>query len=221
MAKDPGAFPPSRIRDSMIKMQAWLSAAMFSFLKKKKEKGSQEADAAHMSDRRSILLNLGILALAFAGSAVVLHWLGGNIRSHAEKIASARASIVQRAGIVQTLAELTRDEPEADRLKTRMDAILPGRDQLIDFPSTVEAHARGYGLLPAVSFVGNEVEPKGNEPGFIPFELRAEGPYENIVRFLGAFERDPKGFLAEFESYDFVRKDDRHVAVVSGKVFFR
>lgn len=196
---------------------------MFSLFKKKGGNAQPSSgDERAKQSRRRIFGDAGIIIGSLLIAGAVLYWFGGFLGAKAEKIAADRGLIHRRSKILETLAELKRVAPEAAQYKTKIDAVLPAKDQLLDFPGWFEGFARVHQLKLVASFQqAGQVEAKNDSAGYISFGASAEGQYENIVAFLKDVENNPQRFFVDITTIAIEKRIGNYSASMSGKVFFK
>lgn len=171
--------------------------------------------------RRQVIISL-IIILGSAGlSIAAISWLKKDIQLQAEQISNQKNIINKRIAILGNLAELKKMMPQAEAYKKAMDAVMLNREDLLNFPRRLEDLARIHRLGINFSFKGEEIKPQDDKPGYANFSVDVMGTIDNLINFIKDVEYRSVGFIAAFESVDFLKSDDNYKANLQGKVFFR
>jgi hypothetical protein len=99
-----------------------------------------------------------------------------------------------------------------------LNAILPLRDELIDFRRDMKNIATRHQLDFTAEF-GTESNGNESSPGSISFQATLQGPLKNLIEFL-ADVRQSKYFVG-FAGFDIGGDKDRYAIKTNGRVFFR
>jgi len=143
------------------------------------------------------------------------------LSGQADKIVADRALTSQKTTALASLAGLKKDMVQAEVYKRAMDKMLVTQDQLIDFPRWLDSLARARQVVFNFSFVGDSVKPQGNSPGYIGFNLDAEGRFDNLTAFMKDVELKAPGFLVSLDSIGLNVSGSGYRISSGGKVFFR
>lgn len=171
--------------------------------------------------RRQVIVSL-IIILGSAGVAIAaISWLKRDIQFQAGKIFDDKNLISKRVAILADLAELKKLTSKADAYKRAMNAIMLTHEDLLNFPRRLEDLARVHRLGISFSFRGEEVKPQENKPGYVNFNVDVVGAVDNLISFIKDVEYRSLGFIATFDSVDFLKSGDNYKASLQGKVFFR
>ncbi len=171
--------------------------------------------------RRMVVVRVLIITASVIVAAGGLFWFAGDIAAQAKKVSGARFDSALQAKLVERLASLKTIATEAGGYERRLNALLPTRDELLDFPRWLEGVARVEQVAINFGFQGAAVAAQANEPGFINFSLDASAAsFGALEKFFISIERAPR-FFVNFTSFDVSWNQERGRAVAQGQVFFR
>lgn len=175
----------------------------------------------HQQFNRELLISFVILfgGLIVVGAAFFL--LSRDLALQAEKAATARELIRQRAMVLEVLAGLKKEAPQAVAYKAALNRVLVSQDQLLDFPRWLDGLARGRRVALEFSFRGSQVAPEGQKPGSVGFSADLSGGLSSIVGFLKDIELQSSRFLLGLENFELNGGGDSYVLKISGRVYFR
>lgn len=171
--------------------------------------------------KRRVYLSVGMIAASFLIFGLLFYFLGSYIDSAAKAIAAARGTKQSRIELLESLSALKRDNPTAEALQRKMDALLPPQDALLSFPQFIEGAARTRGVSANISFTGSPAAPAVKSPGTAPFSMSVTGSAANIAAFLNDLEFKTTKFLASFDSINFFPDGQGFRAEISGRAFFK
>lgn len=168
-------------------------------------------------------ITLGVLSIAgsVAAFGVLLYWMSGVLDSQTAKIVAARNAIEQQAQLVASLAALKTAKPEVEKYRQALDALLPVKDDLVNFPSWIDGLSRAHQAGATVAFKGKAVPAAENQAGSIGFSLDAQGIYGDLVDFLKDVEFKGPRYLVTLDNISIKRSGSAYHASVNGTVFFR
>lgn len=171
--------------------------------------------------RRSVIIGASVLAgsvLIFGGALV---WLRGRLELQERNIVQSRTLIRQNARAIELLAELKKIAPEVRLYENQMYALLPTKDELIDFRGWLDGQARVHGVAFSFSYQGGTSEPGEANPGSVGFAVDVSGASGAVSEFFRAIEKNSSRFIVGIETYEASRSGESHRIVARGKVFFR
>ncbi|MBI4087453.1 MAG: hypothetical protein HY434_01335 [Candidatus Liptonbacteria bacterium] len=171
--------------------------------------------------RRELTVNFSIIIGSMVVFAGILYFFSQELSSEAEKIVARRLLINQRVSAIGTLAALKKDAPQADAYLHAMNWLLVAQDQLLEFPRWLDGLARVRQTGIKFSFHGNQVAPRENSPGYIPFSLDLQGGLQNLTDFLKDVEFQSPRFLAEIDNFDITKNESGYRLSANGRVFFQ
>lgn len=158
---------------------------------------------------KKLLIAFLIIAVPLAG----LIFLGWDINRRAQEIKKQRQELADRSAKLSLFAQLQSQSTKAEPYFSILKNILPGRDQLLDFPREMENLANQEGVGFGFTF-GSEVPPSAEQPGWMNFTIVIQGSLPKIFRFIKAIENSR--FLVNFRSFDFAGP----AVNISGEVLF-
>jgi hypothetical protein len=131
-------------------------------------------------------------------------------------------SIVERQSqLVAGLASLKTTAPEVAKYQQALAALLPKKDDLVNFSGWVDGLSRAHNVSKVFSFQGNAIVPGDGQPGFIGFSLDAHGAYGDLVDFLKDVELKAPRYLTALGDFDLRRESPSAFRVsTQGRVFF-
>lgn len=159
--------------------------------------------------------------VTLAISTGALYFLSQDLRSQVDQIVAGRASISERALMLESLADLKRTASQADVYKRAMDTVLVTQDQLIDFPRWLDSLARGRGVVFNFNFTGDPVQPHDTNAGYIGFTLIVNGTLDKIIASMEDVESKAPRFLVELDNFDLSGGGSDYRIFSNGRVFFR
>jgi len=158
---------------------------------------------------KKLLIALLALTVPLGG----LIFSGWDVNRRAEEIKKQRQELADRSAELSLFAQLQSQATKAESYFGILENILPGRDQLFDFPREMEKLANQEGLGFGFTF-GGEAPPSADQPGRMSFAIVAQGSLLKIFRFIKAIENSR--FLVNFQNFDF----SGSAVNISGEVLF-
>jgi len=173
--------------------------------------------------KREVIIGFSIIFVSVAVFLVGGFFLSRDIALQADNVVGNRSLILERAAILDTLADLKNDAVSAADYRRAMNAILVTRDQVaLGFSDWIGGLARGRDLsFSPVSFQGSPLAPADDVPGHFLFSIRVSGEAENILAFLRDIELQSPRFLVALDRFGVQQEGSNFVFSGNGKVFFR
>lgn len=172
--------------------------------------------------QKKVWLGLGLI---FAGIVVLgapSFWLAGKIEKDAGRAALTQASVAGYSRAVAILAELKSKSSEVESYGSRLNALLPGKDDLIEFPKFLEEQGRIRQVSVKFAFQGGAAtEPQGNQPGSVGFTLDVTGSYERLKSFFEGMETGSAKFMTVLDSVDMNLSGNEYRVTAQGRAFFK
>ena len=166
--------------------------------------------------RRLLLLVGTVLAICIAAIFIML-FLSYNIKNNAVTVQNYRKELKSRMNASLSILSLKSDFERAKPYFKVFENILPIRDQLIAFPKEISFFAQKNKVDVAVSF-GAETPATGSAPGSVRFGIRAQGSYENILKFMQEVGRGK--YIIDWGDIDFSADSKGYQGIIAGKVFY-
>ena len=162
-----------------------------------------------------------MIAFGAVGALVLLTQLvAGHVEGSALKIKQQKTDLAFRISATGQLASLRADSDKAKPLFRALNAVLPLKDDLINFGQSLIQAGKNNNMVLGFTF-GGETVPKGELPGFISFSTSGTGSYENIQNFLKDIERSR--YFVKFNSLDIIRQGttNSYSLTADGQVFYQ
>jgi hypothetical protein len=172
---------------------------------------------------RMMWVSVGIIVGSFLVFGAALYWTIGDLDARLTEITSTRQTISSNTKAIQSLASLKEFAPQVQAYQDRINLLLPGKDDLLDFPHQIESLARLNHVATTFTFKSVPTPPTETEPGYIGFSLTVVGGYDGVQSFLRAFETQSSRFSVILDTFDVnsgVSDSDYHL-VTDGRVFFK
>ena len=171
--------------------------------------------------RRGMWISVIIIIASFLlfGSAIM--WLANDIKGQSNKVQEKGTLLAGRVHSLELLADLKRNAPEVKTVGDQLNRLLPGKDNLLDFPRWLDGLSRVDKVALTFSFQGATAAAQGDQPGYVGFNMDTNGPYDNLVTFFSDLETRSNQFLVSLDSFDFVKSDKIYRGLVLGRVFFK
>lgn len=169
---------------------------------------------------RNLSISIAIIVGSIVVFAVVLSLLAHALSGTTERIVALRAHIVRNQTLVQTLSNMKQISGDMGTYKDKIALLLPGSDQLIEFPKQINALAKMNQVGTTLSMDENLSLP-GDGPGSWGFSIIASGSFQNILSFMKALERDPGHFAIGIDTVGISQDQTMFRASISGKVFYQ
>lgn len=173
------------------------------------------------SFRQKIILGSLITITVIAVLISVIFWISARLDEEVDKIVTDRGIIQKHSQLIESLANLRTIEPEVSKYKKALNALLPPKDELVNFSKWLDGLARAYQVSENFSFQGEASPPSENQAGYINFNLDSRGAYDNLVNFLKDVESQAPRYLISFDDFDFRREGDIYRITLHGRIFFR
>lgn len=166
---------------------------------------------------------LGVLSIAgsIAVFGALLYWISGVLSDQAAAIVAARSVVEQQAQLVASLAVLKTMKPEVDKYRQALDALLPVKDDLVNFPAWIDGLSRAHQVGDTFAFQSKAVAAGEAQAGSIGFSLDAQGTYGDLADFLKDVEFKAPRYLVTLDGITLKRNGSTYRASVQGTVFFR
>jgi Tfp pilus assembly protein PilO len=158
---------------------------------------------------KKLLIALLLIAVPLGG----LIFFGWNMNRRAEEIKKQRQELTDRSAELSLFARLQSQSAKAESYFSILENILPGRDQLFDFPREMEKLANQEGIGFGFTF-GAETPSSADQPGRMSFTIVSQGSLLKIFRFIKAIENSR--FLVNFQRFDFTGS----AVNINGEVLF-
>lgn len=171
--------------------------------------------------RRELVVAGIVIGGGFLLFAMLLAWLSSDLNRQAEKIQGARAAIATSIRSFERLADLQRGASGAARSAEALGALLPNKDELFEFPRTLDTLARINNVNLTFSFQGATVPPGPGVPGRTGFSITARGSAAAVAAFLAEIEARSQQFLLSLDALTLDRDGTEYRASGRGQVFFR
>ena len=164
-------------------------------------------------------------AVSIAGSIAVfgafLYWMSGVLGARVGEISAERSAVERQTQLIGSLAALKTMAPEVSKYKQAFDALLPAKDELVNFPEWLDGLSRAHQVSKTFSFRGDPIPASGSQAGSIGFALDARGAYNDLTDFLKDLEFKAPRYLVNFEDFDLKRDGSMYHISIQGRVFFR
>jgi hypothetical protein len=172
--------------------------------------------------RKKMWLGIGIIISSFAIFGALIFWLAGKIESDAAKAAASQTTVVNYNRALAILVELKGKESEIESYRKRLNALLPTKNDLIEFPKFLEERSRIHQVSINFSFKGGDaVEPQENRPGSVAFSLDVTGTLERLKSFFRELESGSAKFVSALDSLDVNLSGDEYRVTAQGRAFFK
>lgn len=166
----------------------------------------------HLSLWQHLIITSGFLAL-FIGLTI---WFGANISRKVATFIQYKRELIARTFAIQGLAELKKDEKEAEKETIFLKTILPDYEQLIDFSQSVTNIAKRNNIKLTFAF-GDEHRDVDTSIRSVYFTLSTQSSYTDFVQFLRDVETSR--YIVAFDAFNVARSGDIFQATVNGNVF--
>ncbi len=171
--------------------------------------------------RKRVTMNIAIIASSFLLFGILLWTINRSTAATVRDITAGRQVIAERAYTIENISKLKQQQPEAEVIRKKIDAILPRRDELISFQNFLEGLSRVHNVGVSFSFSGLPVEPVPGVPGSVPFSIALTGEPRDIANFLSAVELKSTKFLVNFNGVTLFADGGAYRADLKGNVYFR
>lgn len=169
--------------------------------------------------KKQLWIKIGVGSGLVLMAILLIQLIVINIESNSQKIARQRQELGLRILGTDSLATLKLDAEKAEPYQSILDNILPEKDRLINFGQDLITMAKKNKVAMEFAF-GGEVKSADTEPGFINFSIKADGAYDDFIRFLREVEKSR--FLVKFTAADVTRDSGQRFDILaSGQVFYR
>lgn len=170
---------------------------------------------------RQLLVSFGIIVVAAGAAAYGLYYFSGDLTTQANKIVSDKNLISRQASVVNILAHLKNDAPQAAAYDVAINALLPTHDQLIGFQQWLMDQGRSRGLDISFNFRGDNMAATPTSYGTDGFSLSVSGSEEGVVAFLEEIEIKADAYLLSIDSFDATNDNGTYRLSLQGRVFSR
>lgn len=169
---------------------------------------------------RGFVINMSISLALLIALFAVFGFIRYDISVRAQKIQNDRRDLSLRNRSLDLFSLLKNQSAKAAQYQQIIDQKLPGKDDLIGFPTTLDRIGRTHNVEISFAFQ-QETEPNIAEgrPGIIAFSLVAIGGYRNIADFLE--EAQSTSYLVAFDGFDILRDNENFRGVFRGRVFYQ
>lgn len=171
--------------------------------------------------RRTIIWGIASIIGSIIVSGSLVYWLSFKLNGEAADVASDRNIIRSNSQLIEGLANIKSAAPEIGKYKQALDALLPMKDELVNFSGWLDGLSRAHQVSENFSFQGNVVEASKTEAGYAGFSLNARGAYDNLISFLNDVESRAPRYLVSFDNFDLNREGAGYRISVRGRIFFR
>jgi len=131
----------------------------------------------------AILSFLGIIVLGYYLSQTVIP----SIASQNEEIQQKKLTLSQERARLSRLASLSQQEELLNKYVTVIQRALPKDDEKTSIPLLLDSIASKHNVSVA-RVTGSTVKNKTTTPDWITIEVRATGPYQNVLDFIQSLE---------------------------------
>lgn len=172
--------------------------------------------------RREIWISITIIMASIAVCSVFVWKLNLDVVSTVQSIVAAREAFATENKRQEILAQLKRDEAEADRGLARMSAVIPEEEQLFGFRQWAKNLGVVHNISASVDFRKNPGKLSGvSSISYETIGMDLEGRTESLISFLKAVELGADRFLLGIETVEMARGGNGYRMTGSAKVFFR
>ena len=167
-------------------------------------------------------MGLGIVVISLVAFFVIFGQLESKLAGLSTSASSAQASINHKSQLLADLAELKRNSGKANEYKTKMEALLPERDQLYNYQRYLENLAAPRKLNVNFNFQGEPVAATPTAPGSASFNLDISGSLDAILLFMRDAELKTTRNIVSIENFDLTREENGSYKLqIFAKTYFR
>ena len=169
--------------------------------------------------KRKLALDLGIILGGIILATIGLYVLSGRISTQVKKIIADRSLVAQQTAALASLADLTRDAPQAAKYEAAINKLLPDQYQLIGFSDWLAAQGQQFNVTTHFNLQSPPSASSPTSAGTAPFTADAEGSVANIVAFLKDIETQAPGYLLSVNSFDLSNNGDSSRVNIQGTLY--
>ena len=165
--------------------------------------------------RGGLLIVGGIILVA----VIFMSIMSRVITNASDRALDLKRELALKESAIGSLAALKADAARAEKIRPRLDALVPPKDSFINFPSEIASLAKNNKVTARASLVGEAAANDTAPAGFL-FEIITASDYSSFVTFLRALEQRPS--LIRFTSADVVRNErNAFDGMIRGQLFFQ
>lgn len=173
------------------------------------------------SFRQKIISSAVVILLCFLIFAGAAYWLSSDISQKTQKISQERALLFRFSQLAEVLANLKNNATVAASYEEKINNLLPGQEDLLNFPRWLDGVARAQNLSLRFNFQGDQVMPQGNNAGYLRFTLQITGPSQGILNFLSEVEEKTNQYLMTIDQFELSRAGSDQELDCQGLVYFK
>jgi hypothetical protein len=170
--------------------------------------------------KKKLWVSVGVIVLSFALFAAATWQLTGNISGRVANIAKKRMTLQEQVNLIQTLAQFKSVDAQATDYESKLSSILPGREQLLDFPKWLNAVADDRNVRISFAFQGDNPT-AGTGLGAIAFRLSVSGNVQDITNFFADMETNKPRFIVQLGTMDISQSGSDYQVSVTGMVYYQ
>jgi len=171
--------------------------------------------------RTYILVSVGIIVGSITLFGVAVAYFLGNSNTTAKTISETRSMIESRAHQLEFLAAFKAIENKLVSYETRMDLLLPVKDELFDYPASLTASANKNDVNADFVFRSEQPSVPGTL-GYAEFALTSRGALDALHSFFTSIDNTGDRYLTNLISLDVSsRGASEYQIVTQGRVYYR
>ena len=178
-------------------------------------------NASLASLKREIIITSALVAGSLLLFMIAFWAIMGRIDTAVASIKLARATLKSNAQAVSALATLKQNAPQADQYEKQINLLLPKREELLGVTRAIDAIARAHNVTFHFSFQNVNGPASLGVPGYVAFNLDADGKYEDVRDFWNDLESKTSRFVMRFGGISVEASGAGYKMSGQGKVFFR
>ena len=172
--------------------------------------------------KKSLIKYSAIIIVSVVLFGLAYGWLGGSLEVKSKEIAQNRIIISEHNAILQTIADLKKISPQVADYQSKMDSLLPDKDDIIGFSKKISDLSQIHSVKSDFSFGGKAVDAIRGLPGYFPFSLSVAGSYDNLKAFFDELEGHTGNYWISLDNVSFSSNSAGSYNVnASGKAYFQ
>ncbi len=161
---------------------------------------------------------MGVSLVVLVIIILALAWMRHDVTVRVQDIEQSRSMLSLRIRSLEVFSVLKNQSAEARQYSSIIERKMPRKDELVNFPKTLERIAEAHNITSEFSF-NAEIAPMDGSPGAITFTLVLSGEYSSITAFL--YEFNGISYVVVFDTFDMVRTSEAFRGTFQGRVFYR
>jgi Tfp pilus assembly protein PilO len=171
--------------------------------------------------KKEIIITSSVIGGSLILFMIAFLAIAGRIDTAVASIKLARTTIQTQSQAVSALAKLKQDVGQADQYQEQINLLLPKKEELLGASRAIDAIARAHNVTFHFSFQSTTAPASLGVPGYIGFNLDADGTYENVRDFWSDLESKTSRFVMQFGDLSLASSPSGYKMSGAGKLFFR